>query len=84
MADEFLTAGAAVEVDSAADLTACLVTWLSDPDEAQRIGRAAREVVATRTHPLEATVRGILSVLPPLEITRRDAPVADLISEGAP
>lgn len=84
MAAEFLAAGAAVEVRSAADLAACLRTWLSDPDEALRLGLAARDVVAAQTNPLEATVRGILSVLPPPGDARHDASAAALISEGAP
>jgi 3-deoxy-D-manno-octulosonic-acid transferase len=64
MAEQFLTAGAAVRVNSRDELLACLGAWLNDPADAARLGAAARQLVAGQTAALEQTVRGILAILP--------------------
>lgn len=82
MADEFLAAEGAVAVQSADDLAACLRDWLVDPEQAMRVGQAAQQLVAARTYPLDATVRGILTALTPMTEARQNAPPAALIREG--
>jgi 3-deoxy-D-manno-octulosonic-acid transferase len=69
MAEEFLAANAAVMVDSPAELADCLRGWLIHPEEGDRLGASARQLIQSRTEPLERTVRGILSVLPTAEGT---------------
>jgi 3-deoxy-D-manno-octulosonic-acid transferase len=76
MADQFLAAGAAAQLHSTADLEVCLRVWLNDPEKATRLGLAARQVVADQTHPLEATVRGVLSVLPPPSEVPASTPIS--------
>lgn len=75
--DELLRTKAAVQVQNVNELEIVICGWRDDPPAAQRIGRAAQELVRTRTAPLELTVRGILSVLPDDRANQLNTQTAD-------
>ena len=77
-ADDFLSAGAAVQIPTIRELESTIRRWLQCRVEAEQMGRRAQEFVRTRTEPLERTVRGILSMLPPDMHLRADALLASV------
>jgi 3-deoxy-D-manno-octulosonic-acid transferase len=64
VADELLAAGAAAQVDSEDGLRSIIRHWLDHPQQADRIGSQAREVVRQSGAAVQVTVRGLLTLLP--------------------